>query len=500
MRRICKLSAILTQTIMNKFKISDIYLGVNDGKKEALYRDDFENYFIEYNNNYKEILKPEKYLIIGRKGSGKTILAEYVRKQSQLDSNWFCDIKSYKDFRFHELVNFKTNDISPNEYSAIWRWIVLIDIAKLLFEGNGINDTSSINKLKTFFKENYYSLDIDAKKVIEINKNNKINGSILKEILNIGGEIGKEIKFGDGNYLNYLEDLEEVIFKLLKTSKSKYTLFYDELDDRFQNDDFYRNSLISLIKTIDSLNCQFLDKRINFKIVLLIRTDIFSVLNDTDLNKLKIINTLNINWGDRINSDAPLMNLIIQKAKKSNEELSKLSDYYVFKKLFPQDVKGVSPERFILERTFFRPRDIITFLNIIIEKYPHSGYFGWKGLYEERNSYSEYLFDEVRNEMIGHISQEEIDQGLKLLKNFNKHFFDYSDIKDYFEKNKSFYDKIDLQKILTEFFKFNVIGNRWYNTFKKRDYYTWYHRDNRAEFDFDKQIVIHLGLREHLSM
>lgn len=287
---------------------------------------------------------------------------------------------------------------------------------------------------------------------------------------------------------------------MLKTSKSKYTLFYDELDDRFQNDEFYRNSLISLIKTIDSLNCHFLDKRIKFKIVLLIRTDIFSVLNDTDLNKLKIINTLNINWGDRINSDAPLMNLIIQKAKKSNIELSTLSDYNVFKKLFPQSVKGVTPERFILERTFFRPRDIITFLNIIIDKYPHSGYFGWKGLYEERNSYSEYLFDEVRNEMIGHISQEEIDQGLKLLKNFNKHFFGFSDIQQYYEKNKTFYDKIDLQKILTEFFKFNVIGNRWYNTFKKRDYYTWYHRDNRAEIDFEKEIVIHLGLREHLSM
>ncbi len=485
---------------MNNFKISDIYLGVNDGKKEALYRDDFEKFFIEYNNNYNEILKPEKFLIIGRKGSGKTILAEYVRKQSEKESNWFSDIKSYKDFRFHELVNFKTNDISPNEYSAIWRWIVLIDIAKLLFEDNGINESDSIKKLKTFFKENYYSLDIDAKKVIEINKNNKINGSILKEILNIGGEIGREIKFGEGNYLNYLEDLENVIIKLLKTSKSKYTLFYDELDDRFQNDEFYRNSLISLIKTVDSLNCEFLEKRIKFKIVLLIRTDIFSVLNDTDLNKLKIINTINISWGDRINNDSPLIDLIIKKAKKSNSFLNLYSDLKVFETLFPQDVKGVSPERFILERTFLRPRDIITLLNFIIEKYPNSKYFGWKGLYEIKNSYSEYLFDEVRNEMIGHISQEEIDQGLKLLKNYNQHFFKYSEIKSYFVRNQAFYDKLDLDKILSEFFKFNVIGNKWFNKFKGREYYTWAHRDNRAEIDFDKEIVIHLGLREHLSM
>lgn len=485
---------------MSKFKISNIYLGVNDGKKEALYKDDFENYFVQYDNNYDDILKPEKFLIIGRKGSGKTILAEYVKKQAEKNPNWFVKIKSYKDFRFQELINFKTNDISPNEYSAIWRWIVLLDIAKIIFDDNTLADKDSINKLKIFFKDNYFSLDIDDKKILEIHKNSKINGSILTDIVNFGGEKGKEVKFGDGNYLNYLEDLERVVINILKSGRNKFTIFYDELDDRFQNDEFYRNSLISLIKTVDSLNCIFLEKKIDFKIVLLVRSDILAVLNDTDLNKLKIINTLHISWGDRVNKSAPLIHLIIQKAKKSNTYLNSLSDYNVFDLLFPQDIKGVSPERFILERTFFRPRDIITLLNFIIEKYPYSSYFGWKGLMEVKSVYSEYLFDEVRNEMIGHLSQEEIDQGLKLLKNYNRHFLQYNDLKDYYQNNSKIYDKIDLDKTLIEFFKFNIIGNKWFNKFKNKEYYTWAHRDSRAEIDFNKEIVIHLGLREHLSM
>ncbi|SEV92138.1 hypothetical protein SAMN05421841_0202 [Chryseobacterium wanjuense] len=485
---------------MSGFKLRDIYLGVNDGKKEALYKNDFENYFVEYNNNYNDILKPEKYLIIGRKGSGKTILAEYVKKQAVKKNSWYCKIKSYKDFRFQELINFKTNDVSPNEYSAIWRWIILLDIAKLIFEDHTLNDKQGIKKLQDFFKENYNSLDIDDKKILEINKNNKINGSILTEIINISGEKGSEIKFGDGNYLNYIEDLERVILKILKSSKSKYTLFYDELDDRFQNDEFYRNSLISLIKAVDSLNCGFLEEKIDFKVVLLIRSDIFAVLNDTDLNKLKVINTLNITWGEKVSSDSPLLHLVVKKAKKSNLYLNSLSDIRVLKTLFPQDVKKIAPERFILERTFFRPRDIITLLNLIIHKYPESRYFGWKGLHEIKSSYSEYLFDEVRNEMIGHISQEEIDQGLKLLKNYNQHFFEYSDLRTYYEANKTLYSKIDLDKILIEFFKFNVIGNKWFNRFKQKEYYTWAHRDSRAEIDLNKEIVIHLGLREHLSM
>ncbi|RNI29724.1 hypothetical protein EFA69_09240 [Rufibacter immobilis] len=485
---------------MTQIRLSDIYLGVNDGKKEALYRNDFEKFFVDYNNNYADILKPQKYIILGRKGSGKTILAEFIKKQSESDPIWFCEIKSYKDFRFHELVNFKTNDISPNEYTSIWRWIVLIDFAKLIIEDNGIQDTENKRKLEKFFRENYYSLDIDAKKVIEITKGGKINGKILKEILDVGAEVNKQTKFTESSYLTYLEDLEKVVIKLLNNSNSNYTLIYDELDDRFQNDSFYKNSIISLIKTADSLNCAILEKRIKAKVILLIRSDIFSILNDTDLNKIKLTNTVSINWGDKVSPDSPLIHLIVQKAKRSTQYLNQFSDKEIFETLFPQNIKGVSPDRFILERTLFRPRDIITFLNLIIEKYPFSNYFGWKGFVELKAKYSEYFYDEIRNEMLGHISQEEIDQGLRLLKNFNKHFFHFDELNTYYERQKKHYPNIDLEKLLISFFKFNVIGNKWHNSFKNKEYYTWSHRDTKAEIDFDKQIVVHLALREQLSM
>lgn len=485
---------------MSKIKLSELFLGFNDGKKEALYRDDFEKFFIHTNNTYEESLKAQKYIVLGRKGSGKTLLGQYIKKTLGKDATEFCDVKSYRDFRFHELITLKTNDISPNEYSAIWRWIVLIDFAKVILTDNGISDNESKTKLEKFFKDNYYSADIDVKKVVEITQNARINGAILKEILNVGGEIGKETKYAENNYLTYLEDLEDVVFKLLSNSKSRYTLIYDELDDRFKDDDFYKNTLISLIKTVDSLNCKFIEKNIKAKVMLLIRSDIFSILNDTDLNKIKLTNTLNINWGDKVDAYSPLIDLIIKKAKKSNKYLDQYSDDEVFRLLFPQDVRGVRPERFILERTLFRPRDVITLLNFIIEKYPTTSYFGWKGFLEVKAKYSEYFYDELKNEMLGHISQEEIDQGLKLLKNFNKHHFKFSDLENYYQRQKSHYPNIELEKLLISFFKFNVIGNKWFNEFRNKEYYTWSHRDPRAEIDFEKDIVIHLGLREQLSM
>ncbi|MBL0739874.1 P-loop ATPase, Sll1717 family [Chryseolinea lacunae] len=482
------------------FKISDIYIGVNDGKKEALYKSDFEKYFIDYNNMYDEVLKPEKYLILGQKGSGKTILAQYIKKQSKINALWFCDIKSFKDFRFHELVHLKTNDIAPNEYSAIWRWIILVELSKQILQDNGIQDKENLAKLETFFKENYYSIDIDSKKVVELTKTRKINGSILKSILALGGELSSESTHSESSYLSYLEDLERVLLKLLSTSKSRHTIFFDELDDRFQNDIFYKNSIISLIKSADSINCTLVEKNLDAKIILLIRSDIFSILNDTDLNKIKLSNSIEITWGEKVSAASPLISLLIQKAKRSNRYLDQFEDIEVFNQLFPQHINGVKPERFMLERTLFRPRDLVTFLNLIITRYPSSRYFGWKGFLEMKNKYSEYFIDEIRNEMSGHLESEEIDQGLRLLKNYNRYFFMYTELKDYYASQRVHYPKIELDKLLVLFFKFNVIGNKWHNAYKNKEYYTWAHRDHKAELDFGKQLVIHLGLREELSM
>ncbi len=150
--------------------------------------------------------------------------------------------------------------------------------------------------------------------------------------------------------------------------------------------------------------------------------------------------------------------------------------------------------------SFFRPRDIITILNLIIQKYPTSYYFGWKSFLDVKQEYSEYLLDEVRNEMYGHYPDDQIDSVLRLLKNYNKHFIKYSDIKKYMKENEYHYDGLELEKMLIGLFKFNAIGNKWYNQYKRKEYYTWAHRDEKADLDLNKTMVVHLGLREALSM
>jgi hypothetical protein len=481
---------------VNKIQLKELYLGENDGKKEAVYRNDFERYFIDIDNNFEKLKNKKYFLVLGRKGSGKTYLGQYIKKMSEQEPLHFCEISSYKNFKFQELVHLKTGDITPNEYYEIWRWLLLLDLGKLCLKDVGVVDCDASKKLIAFFTANYNSIKIDAKKIVEVTKNKKIRGVFLKSFV----DVSNNEKLEEGTYLDYIDDLEDVVFEILSMSDSQYTIIYDELDDRFRNDEYYRHSIISLLKAADYLNLKALDTEVNAKVILLLRTDIFSIFNDPDLNKIKRVNTLKIDWGTKVSVNAPLIGMIIHKVKKSSSLMSLLSNEAIFRKIFPDDINHITPERYILERSFFRPRDVITILNLIIEKYPNASYFGWKSFLEVKKDYSEYLLDEIRNEMFGHYDDKEIDDVFKLLKNYNKHFVKYKELKKYMDKNKFHYENLNLEKMLIGLFKFSAIGNKWHNEYKRKEYYTWAHRDEKADIDLDKTIVIHLGLREALSM
>lgn len=479
------------------YKLRDMFIGFNDGKREASRMKDFEQYYFDYNGNVDKIVKSEKFLLLGKKGTGKSLLAEYINKKSYSDSNWFCKLASYKEFNFHELVHLKSNSIKPNEYITIWEWIILLEIAQQCVQDNSINNIYKDN-LKEFMENNFMGLKLNMNKVVEVTKKKTINGGILKPIT-ISGNLGSDTKYAYGSYIDYIEDLRENVLLALNGSTNKYTIIFDELDDKFRNEDIYKSNIISLIKISDRINELFFNENLDVKVILLLRTDIFYILNDPDLNKVEQDGSVKIEWGNTIKSNSPLFSMILNKIRKSIPELEMKNDSELFKILFPQDINYRRPNEFILGRTYFRPRDIVTYLNLIIQKYPDTGYFGYRGFLELEKNYSTYFYKEIRNELFGHLSDEKIDNSFLLLKQYKEPEFTYDEIKAYYESKINIYKEIDLDETLKYFFNFGVIGNKQFNKEKGKDFYSWAYREN-IEIDYDKKFVIHLGLRKELSV
>lgn len=499
----------MKSNVFGEYKIADLFIGYNDGKKEAERRSGFEQYYFNYNGLYEKILQNDKFLLLGKKGTGKSILGEYINKQASLQSNWFCKIASYKEFRFHELKTLRTNDIKPNEYIAVWEWIILLQIGMECLKDNGISYKYN-EKLKKFFQNNFFGVDITTNKIVEITKQNNIKGKILSiPIINssIGGNLQKSIKYTAGNYLDYLEDLRNTIIKALHTSGSRYTIIFDELDDQFRNEDLYKSNIISLIKVTDRINSLFVREGIDCKVILLLRSDIFYVLNDPDLNKIEEDSAVKIDWGNNDGINSPLFKMILLKIRQSlPSQLSKdISDEYLYKIFFPDTIivlngRKINAAKFILGRTYLRPRDLVTYLNYVKDEEPNNKYFSADAIRKVERKYSAYLFKEIKNELFGHLSDQEIDEALRLLKQFKKVSFTYKEIEKYYNERKELYPHINLNDTVKILFKFGVLGNQWVARVngKKKTFYSFSHREN-AEVDLSKKFNVHLGLRKELS-
>lgn len=287
----------------------------------------------------------------------------------------------------------------------------------------------------------------------------------------------------------------------------EYTLILDELDDKFKNDKNYKNIIISAIKIVDKLNMNFSKNKLKIKVIILLRSDIFSILNDSNLNKIKQDNSIEIEWGtsSRIRKYEPLMKMITNRIKNSIPELAKVAHNDIYDMFFKEKIQvgynnGLSPEIFLLQRSFFRPRDIITYLKFIKEKYPNGHHFRNDYIIDLEIKYSEYFLDELRNELKGHLKDREIEEGFSLLRQFHKKHFSYEEIKQYYQKNKERYASLNLDLILKTFFKFGAIGNSWYVKGKDKYKYCYSYIDKRAEIDFSKDFTLHMGLNKVLKL
>lgn len=66
--------------MVSRAHLKDLFIGNIDGETEAA-RNDFEQLFYTKNSKFDEIMLPGKFIISGRKGTGKTILAQYIYKK-----------------------------------------------------------------------------------------------------------------------------------------------------------------------------------------------------------------------------------------------------------------------------------------------------------------------------------------------------------------------------------------------------------------------------------
>lgn len=484
------------------YKLSDIILGKHDGKKEALFVPNFEDYFFDYNNLYETSISPEIFLILGKKGTGKTLLAYLIQRKKESDPTSFYKLDSYKTFSLTELQHLKNGEITTEEYVPIWKWIILIELSKLVITNEALIDNRDVSTLKEFLELNGFGENIESFRTINITIDNDKGANWKWFSL----KTAKKSETTRTSYLELIEPLKDLLVKILKNYDHTYTVMFDELDDKFQDTDNYKNTIIGLLKVTDELNMKFLENNINFKVLVFLRKDIFKLLHYSDLNKMVEDSALVLDWGDVDRMDSPVLQILTNKAKNSIPEFRELSHREILEQLFSKNRIRVSRDKkvtlytYILQRTFLRPRDIINYFEKIIKRYGNRSIITPEIVIEVEKNYSEYFKNEIRDELIGHILPIEINGIFKLLKNFGQIQFDFRELEKYYQRHPRDYPELNLENIIKKLYSTGAVGTFSYNPRYKKNYYRWSYKEDDDFMNLDHKICIHNGLRKNLNL
>jgi hypothetical protein len=489
------------------FKLLDIKLGENDAKREIIVIKNFEEYYYDYNNISKEILTPTKFVVIGKKGTGKTLLAEYTKKQSLKDFNWFCRSETYKKFSLTELKNLENGAISTEQYISIWKWVILIELSKMVILNVSLETENGYKILEKFLIENEFENKMESFKTISLTKEKEF--ALNSKWFGVGQKESLEQK--KKSYIELIEPLENLLIDLLSNKESTYTLLLDELDDKFDGSQSYKNSMICLLKSVEELNFKFYENNIKFKVILLIRDDILNTLEYCDLNKIKEGSSIFLDWGLKDIENSPLLELVTKKIRISVPMLKNKTHQEILAEVFRKGKnisisknKKVSPPIYILSRTMHRPRDIINFFNKIIKEYPNRSKIEADMILNVESKYSSYLHNEIMDELVGHLKKEVVTEFFQLLKNFGKTEFKEKYLKIYFTENHKNYKQIKVEminEIIGRFYIAGAVGTKKFNKNTGKYHFSWHYKDEGIYYyNNDEEICVHNGLRKNLNL
>lgn len=423
--------------------ISQLNLGFSDAQiySQRNNKDLFSSIFVK-NDYLEDLLKPYIYFLVGEKGTGKTAYATFLSNSEYKGNKSILKFISGTDYeKFYELKKKKQIDISG--YVDIWKTILLLLLAKSVTE----NDRSvspfqktSLDRLMNAIDE-YYNKAFAPEIInaLRITDKSEVVAKLICQVAEAGGSSESSLEFTEQRFqmnLYYIaQKFSECLCKL-KLSKN-ITLYIDGIDIRpaqIPYDD-YLDCIKGLATACWTLNTELFanvrDSKGQFRVVLLLRPDIFNSLNLQNATNKLADNSVYLEW--RTTYTSYLASMLYKMGnkllayKQSNVEENGCWERYFDWKLKSTNCHRDYDTAFIefLKISLSRPRDIQRILKILQDIMKRQG-LGSSTTFsydvynsdEFQNTYSEYFLSSLKDQLAFYYSEEDYKFFIKLFEFF----------------------------------------------------------------------------------
>lgn len=480
-------------------EFQNIKFGQADAENEMLYHPDLllEGY-LDANGYIEKLLSSSScFLVIGPKGSGKSALGSKIALMSKDRDDLFVKQYTLRDFPYQNFDQLIPSKEAPQtRYPVNWEFILRTAVLNSINQDSAA--TSSIVTLKktlaVFSKLGLLLDDVDLGNIVKTatKKEFEVNvPHILRIKIEEDGKLKKK---------KIMETINDGIKKLCGSIKTpnQHIIIIDGLDDVLTSRDKQVLSLSALFLGADRVNKDFQKTGSKIKIVLLCRRDLLDKIKDPNLNKIVTDSGIYLDWYQDVR-DVTATNLV--KLINHRAKVSLKRDVDVFIEFFPEDFIKDDPSNHtitlkkLLNNTRHSPRDIIQLMNKI-QLHVTGNYVTSDNIKNGIRTYSyEYFKNEITDELVGFLTNEEIDLTFELLSSFGKANFTIDEIKVKIDADERF-KKLDIRKIFSILYDCNAIGN----SSKETTYLSWKYRNRYSSFSPDQIIKIHGGLFKALNL
>ena len=375
---------------------------------------------ILYKDRYlDEIMKPNKYFLIGEKGTGKTSFAVFLNNSDYNNTLSRITALSATDYqRFLKLKDVGKFNISS--YVDIWKIILLLLVS------HGIKDRfeekvlkfSGFRSISDAIEEYYHSaFRPEVEQSLNFVENSELAAKIISKYTELDGKksSSKQTEFPNFQInLAYLEKKFKDAIASINLEKD-FILFIDSIDIRPDQIDYssYIECIQGLASAAWDLNTEYFSNikgsKGRIKIVLLMRPDILDNMGFQNLNAKVIDNGVVLDWKTTYSNfnNSSIFNLISGTLAKQ-QDVGNLLNLGVWKSYFPFDLENLRiPEKVddpfvgLLRYSFYRPRDIIQYLKLmqkyVRENESNTNSFSRESFFSSQSEFSDYLLGEVKD-------------------------------------------------------------------------------------------------------
>ncbi|MGA2976360.1 MAG: hypothetical protein ABSF77_13705 [Spirochaetia bacterium] len=512
-------------------KFKDLIIGNTDARSEVNLKspksiENFRSVFIQPDGfDVDDFLTGKRVFVYGLKGIGKTAVLLFVaakaQETKQVEFIYFRSELSEEDrtyFNVLTMYKIENKDIASfQDFELLWQWFLMRKFGEINQNKRLFQDNDNLRR----FNKHLFSVDVDKTKDGIRKLIPRITGG--KVALNIKDIVKAQLDFvveaKEGNRIEFSELVDVCKRHFLRLVPTRpVSLFVDELElTKLDEQRFTRDSALvrDLIVSVKKMNQKFIELQWPINIICAVRSEVLKSVGFMGKEILKDFEDigLHLNWHryDKTKINHPLSKLLISKIRLS--EVTKHGgsddhDIQIWKRYFPETLYGKKTVHYILNSTWYRPRDIIRILRRAKEAAANETYFDERVFDLIRKDYSKFAWIEMREELNVKYSAHDLDAIERILLGFQAHF-NFNQFKSRVDhmsihnlRIKRLAEVWSLEDVLGKLYEVGALGNYYQSMNEKRQYVLMGRFAFRGDdvLLVEEEMMVHPALRPYFSL